>query len=143
MKPVIFHVEAAGEFRPVEFAFATESEVRRVRAWRKMTPATDAGEFAALAAKRWFYYTREGATVAGLDDLRAAIRRNERAELAFLLVASSEWARRYKFLAVAYCRRTWCHHLVLDFLAVRPGVKFENQPISGIGSGILSMLMGL
>src|SRR6266540_955745 len=64
MKPVIFHVEAAGEFRPVEFAFATESEVRRVRAWRKMTPASDAGEFAALAAKRWFYYTREGATVA-------------------------------------------------------------------------------
>ena len=143
MKPIIFHVEAAGEFRPVELTFASESEVRRVRTWRKMTPATDAGEFAALAAKRWFYYTREGATVASLDGLRAAIRRNERAELAFLMVASAEWARRYKFLAVAYCRRTWCHHLVLDFLAVRPGLKFENQPISGIGSGILSVLMGL
>ena len=75
MKPVIFHVEAAGEFRPVEFAFATESEVRRVRAWRKMTPASDAGEFAALAAKRWFYYTSEGATVASLDELRAAVKR--------------------------------------------------------------------
>ena len=58
MKPIIFHVEAAGEFRPVELTFASEAEVRRVRAWRKMTPATDAGEFAALAAKRWFYYTR-------------------------------------------------------------------------------------
>jgi len=55
MKPITFHVEAAGEFRPVELAFASESEVRRVRAWRKMTPASDAGEFAALAAKRWFY----------------------------------------------------------------------------------------
>ena len=54
MKPIIFHVEAAGEFRPVELTFATEAEVRRVRAWRKMTPTTDAGEFAALAAKRWF-----------------------------------------------------------------------------------------
>ena len=87
MKPIIFHVEAASEFRPVELTFASESEVRRVRAWRKMTPATDAGEFAALAAKRWFYYTREGATVASLADLSAAIRRNERSELAFLLVA--------------------------------------------------------
>ena len=84
MKPIVFHVEAAGEFRPVELMFATETEVRRVRMWRKMTPATDAGEFAALAAKRWFYYTREGATVASLDDLRATINRKERAELAFL-----------------------------------------------------------
>lgn len=143
MKPIIFHVEAAGEFRPVELTFASESEVRRVRSWRKLTPATDAGEFAALAAKRWFYYTREGATVASLDELRAAIRRNERAELAFLLVASAEWAKRYKFLALAYCRRTWCHHLVLDFLAVRPGLTVANQPVTGLGSGVLFSLAGI
>lgn len=143
MKPIVFHVEAAGEFRPVELTFATESEVRRVRAWRKMTPATDAGEFAALAAKRWFYYTREGATVASLGELRAATRRSERAEIAFLLVASAEWAKRYKFLALAYCRRTWCHHLALDFLAVRPGLTFANQPISGMGAGILFSLSDL
>ena len=143
MKPIVFHVEAAGEFRPVELTFANESEVRRVRGWRKTTPATDAGEFAALAAKRWFYYTREGATVASLAELRAAIRRNERAELAFLMVASAEWVGRSKFLALAYCRRTWCHHLVLDFLAVRPGMTFANQPIRGIGSGILATLAGL
>ena len=102
MNPAVFHVEAAGEFRPVTLRFASEPEVRRLRGWRKAIPATDAGEFAALAAKRWFYYTREGATVASLAGLRAAIRRNKRAELAFLLVASAEWARRYKFLALAY-----------------------------------------
>src|SRR5207249_10854778 len=95
------------------------------------------------AAKRWFYYTREGATVASVDGLRAAIRQNERAELAFLLVASAKWARRYKFLALAYCRRTWCHHLVLDFLAVRPALTFANQPISGMGAGVLFCLAGL
>jgi len=143
MKPIIFHVEAAGEFRPVELTFASKHEVQRVRSWRKMMPATDAGEFAELAAKRWFYYTREGATVASLDEMRAAIRRNERAELAFLLVASAEWAKRYKFLAVAYCRRTWCHHVVLDFLAVRPGVTFTGQPIYGIGAGILFSLTNI
>ncbi|MCD6049121.1 MAG: hypothetical protein K0Q55_524 [Verrucomicrobia bacterium] len=140
---MIFHVEAAGEFRPVELAFATEAEVRRVRAWRKRTPGTDAGEFAALAAKRWFYYTREGASVGSLDELRNAIEKNERAELAFLLVASAHWSKRYKFLALAYCRRTWCHHLVLDFLAVRPGLSFANEPISGVGSGVLASLMGI
>src|SRR5216684_6462036 len=95
-KPIIFHVEAAGEFRPVELTFASEPEVRRLRMWRKMIPATDAGEFAALAAKRWFYYTREGATVTSINELRTAIRRNGRAELAFLMVASAEWMKRYK-----------------------------------------------
>jgi hypothetical protein len=75
--------------------------------------------------------------------MRAAIRRNERSELAFLLVASAEWAKRYKFLALAYFRRTWCHHLVFDFLAVRPGLSFANQPISGVGAGILFSLTNL
>ena len=42
MKPLVFHVEAAGQFRPVDLAFASEAEVRRVRVWRKMTPASDA-----------------------------------------------------------------------------------------------------
>jgi hypothetical protein len=143
MTTIFFHVEAAGEFRPVELTFAAESEVRRLRAWRKITPATDAGEFAALAAKRWFYYTREGATVAGFDELRAAIKRNRHSELAFLMVASAQWAKRPKFLALAYCRRTWCHHLVLDFLAVRPGVSFANQPIRGLGTGIMFGLANL
>jgi hypothetical protein len=91
MKQMIFHVDAAGDFRPVELAFATESEVPRLREWRKMTPASDAGEFAALAAKRWFYYSREGAAVASLEELRAALERNDRAELAFLMVASASW----------------------------------------------------
>jgi hypothetical protein len=143
MKPLFFHFEAAVEFRPVELTFANEWKVRQVRAWRKMTPATEAGEFAALAAKRWFYYTREGATVASLDELRAAIKRNERAELAFLLVASAEWSKHHKFLALAYCRRTWCHHLVLDFLAVQPGVSFEHQPIRGLGTGMIFGLANL
>jgi hypothetical protein len=143
MKALTFYVEAAGEFRPVELSFATEAEVLGVRTWRKNSPATDAAEFAALAAKRWYYYRREGAVVASVDQLRDAIHRNNHAELAFLLVASAYWSKRYKFLAPAYCRRTWCHHLVLDFLAVRPGVFIEHRPIRGLGSGILATLVAL
>lgn len=143
MKPLIFYVEAAGEFRPVELTFATEAEVRRVRTWRKAARSSDAAEFAALAAKRWFYYTREGAAATSLPGLRAAIRRNDRAELAFLLAASAPWAGPHKFLAVALCRRTWCHHLAVDFLAVHPRAAFLGQPIRGLGTGMLSTLVSL
>jgi hypothetical protein len=143
VSPIIFHVEAAGGYRPVELTFAAESEVRRLRTWRKTMPVTDATEFAALAAKRWFYYSREGATIDSLAGFHTAIRKNARAELAFLLVASANWAGRYKFLALAYCRRTWCHHLVLDFLAVRPAISVSNQPVRGLGTGMLAGLMSL
>jgi len=54
-----------------------------------------------------------------------------------LLVASAEWSKRYKFLALAYCRRTWCNHLILDFLAVRPPVSFATHPIRGLGTGLI------
>jgi hypothetical protein len=143
MKTFIFHVEAAGEYRPVELTFATEPEVRHVRTWQKNAPATDAGEFAAVAAKRWLYYKHQGATVASFDELRDAIKSNQRSEIAFLMVASAQWLKRSKFLALALCRRTWCHHLALDFLAVRPGLSFQNQPIRGLGSGIIFGLANL
>jgi hypothetical protein len=54
MRPITFHGEAGGAYRPVALTFAAESEVQRVRVWRKQTPDTAAGEFAVLAAKRWF-----------------------------------------------------------------------------------------
>jgi hypothetical protein len=143
MKPIIFHVEAGGQIRPVELAFATEAEVKRIRTWRGIKPATDAGEFAGLAAKRWFYYARDGATMPSLDKLRNAIGRNGRGEFAFLMVASAAWAKRQRVLGLAYCRRSWCHHLILEFLAVRPGLSFASQPIRGVGSGVLFGLVSL
>ena len=44
---------------------------------------------------------------------------------------------------MAWCRRTWRNHLVLDFLAVRPNVSFAGQQIRGLGTGVLASLMGL
>jgi len=143
MKPIIFQVEAGGQIRPVELAFATEAGVKRIRRWQRTRPGTDAGEFAALAAKRWLYYSRQRATVATFDELRAAIGRSERGEFAFLMVASAGWAKRQRFLALAFCRRSWCHHLILDLLAVRPGLSFANQPIRRTGTGVLFGLVSL
>jgi hypothetical protein len=108
-----------------------------------MAPVTDAGEFAALAAKRWFYYSREGATVASLPELRMAVSRNSRAEIAFLMIAHAQWRKRNPVLALAYCRRTWCNQLALDFLAVQPGVSFQNKPIRGVGTGMIFGLASL
>jgi len=39
-------------------------------------------------------------------------------------------------LGVAWCRRTWCNHLVLDFLAVHPALNDPLGGYKGMGFGL-------
>ena len=34
-------------------------------------------------------------------------------------------------------RRTWCHHLIVDFLFVHPRIAGQEEPVRGVGLGIL------
>ena len=43
-------------------------------------------------------------------------------------------------LGVAWCRRTWCNHLVLDFLAVHPAL---NDPVGGYRGLGSAMFIGI
>lgn len=103
----------------------------------------DATEFATLAAKRWFYYAREGSTAPTLEALQGKIAQDPHREIAFLLCATAAWAPANQVLALAYCRRTWCHHFALDFLAVRPGLSHRGHPVRGLGTGMIYGLVEL
>jgi len=46
-------------------------------------------------------------------------------------------------IGLAYCRRTWCHHLALDFLALHPRALEQARRVRGVGSGMLFGLVGL
>lgn len=46
-------------------------------------------------------------------------------------------------VGLAYCRRTWCHHLALDFLAVHPRALERSGRVSGVGSGSVFGLVRL
>jgi hypothetical protein len=85
----LVHVEAAGRVLPVRLGLAGTPEVRRLRNWRRTAPQTDATEFATLAAKRWFYYAREGSTAPTLETLRLQIAQNPHREIAFLVCATA------------------------------------------------------
>ena len=37
-------------------------------------------------------------------------------------------------------RRTWCHHLIVDFLFVHPRISGQLEPVRGVG---LSILQGI
>jgi len=149
-----FAVTVDGEHREAEIRFATEREVRRLAYWRlpRVLPDDarvakkifDAVEFARLASNRWHYYHRGGAVVKSLESLVEVIRQIPRAEVAMVLIALPTWRSQIPTLGLAYLRRTWCHHLFLEFFATHPHVIAKKmERVGGVGVGILGQLVSL
>ena len=145
-----FQVLVEDQPRPVELIFGSDKDVARLSRWRapaaaRQNPAVrDTLEFARLASKRWRYYRRSISTATSIAGLRAAIRRSEQAEVSFLLLARAEWFPSSSALGLAQCRRTYCHHFILEFLSVHPRVVGRVAPgVQGVGSGLLYSLTEL
>ena len=143
-----FEADVDGQPKPVQMGFGTKRDLAELRRWR--SPARlranphvrDALEYARLASKRWAYYHRNGETATTLPQLRAAIQQNPRAEVAFMLLARASWQPDPKLLGLASCRRSWCHRLIVDFVAVHPHVVGRwRGNIRGMGTGLFNGLI--
>lgn len=103
----------------------------------------EAVEFTRLAAKRWRYYARADEAVESLAQLRRKIRHDPQCETAFIMIATLRHGKQDASIGLAYCRRTWCHHLALDFLALHPRALEQARRMRGVGSGMLFGLVRL
>ena len=145
-----FKVVVGNDVCAVEFAFGGEQELTEVGHWRvpsavaRKPGVRDTVEFARLASKRWRYYRRSIATATRLRTFQSIISRNRYAEISVLLVARAEWFDRSHILGLAQCRRTYCHHMVLEFLSVHPAIVGGATPrVRGVGTGLLCGLAAL
>lgn len=143
VKEFPFQIKVEGALQTATLRFATSAELQRYHrslspfARESSTIIREAVEFTRLAAKRWRYYSRAGEAVESLANLRGEVREDSRSEIAFILLATIRRNNRDLPVGLAYCRRTWCHHLALDFLAVHPRALIRRPPVSGVGSGIV------
>jgi len=146
-----FQIKVNGESRTASLRFATKAELRRyhrslssaVNQSQSLQAVRDAVEFTRLAAKRWRYYSEAGEAVESLVELQQAFNRNKRCEVAFILIATTQLGNHEMPIGLAYCRRTWCHHLAIDFLALHPHTLDEREQVAGVGSGIVYGLVRL
>lgn len=144
-----FHIKVNGKPGMAKLRFATKTELRAYH--RSLSSSSnaalqtvkDAVEFTRLAAKRWRYYSEAGEAVESLAELRKALAGNKRCEVAFILIGTTSVRGSEIPIGLAYCRRTWCHHLALDFLALHPRTLDEHGQIAGVGSGIVYGLVKL
>ncbi len=144
-----FRINLQGSPQAATLRFASEAEIQRYHRslppFARQAPGAlrDAVEFTRLAAKRWRYYSHQGEAAKSLTDLRHRIRPTSTCEVAFIMVATIRQDRRDLPLGLAYCRRTWCHHPALDFLALHPRALAPGRRIRGVGSGIVFGLVQL
>jgi hypothetical protein len=144
-----FQIRVNGKPSVANLRFATKAELRRYHRFlssvlgESSEAIRDAVEFTRLAAKRWRYYSEAGEAAESLAELRQAFRRNKHREVAFILIATIQLENHEMPIGLAYCRRTWCHHLALDFLALHPRALERTWRVNGAGSGIIFGLVQL
>ena len=139
-----FLVLVDGTPREVELAFGSPGDLVSISRWRASAlirdrPAVrDALEFARLASKRHRQYSRMLATAFSLSQFRTTVTRDFGAEIALLFVVRANWFKHSPVLGIAQYRRTYCHHLVLEFLAVHPAIVGQFHPrVAGVGKGLV------
>ncbi|MGV3661731.1 MAG: GNAT family N-acetyltransferase [Prosthecobacter sp.] len=129
--------------RAVQIEFGGARDDAATRHWRAPAKhsaphlAADAIEFAKLAGKRWRYYLKRGEAVGSVSQLHKCTEQQPEGEFGFLLVARATWKPAPGILGIAWCRRTWCNHIVLDFLSVHPATNDPVRGYKGMGGAML------
>ena len=143
-----FRVRAGNKDLSVEFVLATQGDLNRLSHWRTTKHqrhnqhVTDALEFCRLAGKRWRTYRAANRIVTNQNELKEA--HKSRNEAVFVMIARADWHKPSPILGFCFCRKTWCHHIILDFVAVHPNaIRAAGGPVLGVGSGMLYSVIQL
>ena len=104
----------------------------------------DTIEFARLASKRHRHYIGSIPSATSKREFQQIVRNAPEAEVAMLVIVRANWFFRSSILGLAQCRRTYCHHLVLEFLSVHPAIVSQLTPkVTGVGRGLVYSLAAL
>lgn len=143
--PIKFPVFLEDEPASVTVDFADNADVISATRWRvprelednpaMLARAVDAREFALLAAKRWRHYRDTDAVAHSQAALQRMIASDPQGEYCFYLKTTADWFP--TSLGGAMVRRTWCHHLMVDFLFVHPAICGRVTDVKGVGIELL------
>jgi hypothetical protein len=128
--------------------FATGADIRAVKNWR-ISPrlvkqsdmrhrAAESCELARFAAKRWRYYRDSRTFACSSEELQSLIASDPHGEFSFHLKVTADWFP--EIMGAAMVRRTWCHHLMIDFLFVHPDICSRLLAVKTVGVQILQSI---
>jgi hypothetical protein len=101
----------------------------------------DTVEYLESVLAKWSLYERKERIARSLPELARRVQRQPREEVFGVLLASAKWHRGGATIGFCEFRRTWCNHIVFDFLGVHPELlRGTARPISGVGTALLYRL---
>lgn len=146
--PITFAVSHNDEPANVTLDFGDNRDVMSATRWRvpreleddesMQSRAADAREYALLAAKRWKHYRDTKTAAFSLPQLEAMIAQEPEGEFCFYLKVTADWFP--ASLGGAMVRRTWCNHLMIDFLFVHPSISGKAVNVKNIGTRMLESI---
>lgn len=133
--------------RSVDFGFATQNDLNLLRHWRCTREqrtnehVQDALEYSSHVNERWKVYHALGRLVTKSQDFPRSAKGRQDEELVFLLTARAIWHQPSAVLGFCFCRRTYCHHIILDFAAAHPNaISKAGGKVHGVGFGMIYSL---
>lgn len=146
--PLRLGVVRAGVIDVAHLDFATGKDIQAVKKW-SVSPrlakqpdmryrAQEACDLAQLAAKRWRYYRDSLTFAASMEHLKSLIAADPQGEFSFHLKVTATWFP--EIMGAAMIRRTWCHHIMIDFLFVHPDISGRLLPIKTVGVQMLQAI---
>lgn len=144
--PITFTVLRDDELAEAVLDFANHADVISTTHWRVpslddetlQVRAIDSREFALLAAKRWRHYRDTDCAAHSLSELRRMIAEDPQGEFCFHFKITADWFP--ASLGGAMVRRTWHHHLALDFLFVHPRIASRQVNVKSAGLQLLQAI---
>lgn len=143
--PITFAVSHNDEPRNVTLDFGDNRDVMSATRWRvpreleddeaMQARAADAREYALLAAKRWKHYRDTKTAAFSHAQLQQLTDHSPEGEFCFYLKVTADWFP--ASLGGAMVRRTWCNHLMIDFLFVHPSISGKAVNVKNIGTRLL------
>lgn len=138
----VLRIQSPSGPQQVRLEFAQAGDDVGLRKWKapanhsRPDLARDSIELAKLAGKRWRYSLRRNEAATSMDDLWKKLAAQPNGEIGFIRIAKSVGEKTPSTLGIAWCRRTWCNHLVLDFLTVHPALHDPAGGDQGMGSAM-------
>lgn len=149
--PTEFFVEVNGVPHKAVAEFATPGGLSFVERWRETLGANpepiqwEAADLAKLARDRYLADSGVGQLYIGATaDVKTYIEREPLCEIGGFILLKCTWFAESEVIGLCHFRRTWCNHIVVDYLAKHPltlGSKRQDQhKVKGIGPALLSFL---
>lgn len=141
-------VKLNGEPRQATIVFAELRDLGFIDGWREKlgadndTKRRDALDLAQLAIDSFVAHSRvEQLYVRSVDEIAAHIKDDAKSEIAGFVLLKCDWFPDSEVIGICHFRRSWCHSIILDYLAVHPFIA--NYPegyqsdVRGVGSALL------